>query len=44
MTLEEAVEILMTAREMYPGNESEQPVFRNIINGLKKRNNIKEEQ
>ncbi len=27
--------------EMYPGNESEQPVFRNIINGLKKRNNIK---
>lgn len=27
--------------EMYPGNESEQPVFRNIISGLKKRNNIK---
>ena len=27
--------------EMYPGNESEQPVFRNIISSLKKRNNIK---
>lgn len=27
--------------EMYPGNESEQPVFRNVIKNLKDRNNIK---
>ena len=27
--------------EMYPGNESEQPVFRNVIKSLKDRNNIK---
>ena len=27
--------------KMYPGNESEKPVIRNIIDGLKQRNNIK---
>ena len=26
--------------KIYPGNESEKPVIRNIINGLKQRNNI----
>ena len=26
--------------KMYPGNESEKPVIRNVIDGLKQRNNI----
>ena len=26
--------------KMYPGNESEKPVMRNVIDGLKQRNNI----
>ena len=30
--------------EMYPGNESEQPVFRNIISGLKKKKTISREE